>query len=101
MLQVCVDFRDEVDELHSFLKTLVPADWRSETGFMQWTPWDVVAHLHYFDLVSMQALKGEEVFAPQRDDLARGRLGGNGGCRGVHRSLLAESPVTCNKRLDQ
>ncbi|MEE2664355.1 MAG: TIGR03084 family metal-binding protein [Myxococcota bacterium] len=66
MLQVCADFREEVDEFHGFLQTLKPEDWRRETGFMQWTTWDVVAHLHYFDLVSTSSLEGEEAFAPER-----------------------------------
>ena len=66
MLQVCADFRDEVDELHGLLTSLKAEDWERETGFMQWTPWDVVAHLHYFDLVSSTALEGEEAFAPER-----------------------------------
>ena len=75
-LQVCEDFRDEVDELHGFLKGLSPQDWQRETGFMRWTPWDVVAHLHFFDLVSMQALGGEEAFAPHRDALVKELLAG-------------------------
>ena len=66
MLQVSVVFREEVDEFHGFLQTLKSQDWERETGFMQWTTWDVVAHLHYFDLVSMAALEGAEVFAPER-----------------------------------
>ena len=69
MLQVSVDFREEVDELHGFLQTLSPEDWDRETGFMQWTTWDVVAHLHYFDLVSMPALEGKEAFAKEREAL--------------------------------
>lgn len=69
MLQVAIDFRDEVDELHGFLQTLSPDDWDRETGFMCWTPWDVVAHLHYFDLVSRVALQGEEAFDPERKAL--------------------------------
>ncbi len=69
MLQVSVDFREEVDELHGFLQTLKPEDWSRETGFMQWTTWDVIAHLHYFDLVSMSALDGQEAFAPERASL--------------------------------
>jgi len=67
MLQVSVDLREEVDELHDFLLTLTPDDWKRETGFLEWTPWDVVAHLHYFDLVSMVALDGAEALAPERD----------------------------------
>jgi len=77
VLQVAVDFRDEVDDLYAFLRTLEPHDWQRETGFMNWTPWDVVAHLHYFDRVSLAALGGEEAFAPERDALfsaiAKGR----------------------------
>ncbi len=69
MLQVGVDFRNEVDELHDFLKTLKSEDWDRETGFMHWTPWDVVAHLHFFDLVSMVSLEGREAFAKERDAL--------------------------------
>ncbi|MBT38053.1 MAG: TIGR03084 family protein [Deltaproteobacteria bacterium] len=66
MLQVSLDFRDEVDELCAFLEVLKPEDWNRETGFMQWTPWDVIGHLHYFDLVSLVALEGEEVFQQER-----------------------------------
>jgi len=66
VLQVSVVFREEVDEFHGFLQTLKSQDWERETGFMQWTTWDVVAHLHYFDLVSMAALEGAEAFAPER-----------------------------------
>jgi uncharacterized protein (TIGR03084 family) len=69
LLQVSVDFRDEVDELHGFLQKLSAEDWDRETEFMRWTPWDVVAHLHYFDLVSLVSLEGEEAFAPERKAL--------------------------------
>jgi len=66
MLQVCADLRKEVDEFHGFLQTLKPEDWDRETGFMQWTPWDVVAHLHYFDLVSMAALEGKDALGEEK-----------------------------------
>ena len=69
MLPVSVDFRDEVDELHGFLQTLEPELWERETGFLGWTPWDVVAHLHYFDRVSQVSLEGEAAFAPERQAL--------------------------------
>ena len=69
MLQVSVDFREEVDEFHGFLQTLKSEDWDRETGFMEWTPWDVVAHLHYFDRVSLVSLEGEEAFACERKAL--------------------------------
>jgi uncharacterized protein (TIGR03084 family) len=69
VLQVSGDFREEVDEFYGFLKTLEPDAWERETQFNQWTPWDVVAHLHYFDLVSRVSLEGESSFAPERDGL--------------------------------
>jgi uncharacterized protein (TIGR03084 family) len=69
MLQESVDLLAEADDLHGFLRTLDPADWERETGFMSWTPWDVVAHLHFFDRVSLLALEGREVFATRRDEL--------------------------------
>ncbi len=72
MLQVSSDLREEVDELHGLLQTLKPTDWDRKTGFMQWTPWDVVAHLHFFDLVSMVSLEGEEAFASERKSLMAG-----------------------------
>ena len=69
MLQESLDLIAEADELRVFLETLAPADWETETRFMQWTPWDVVAHLHFFDQVSLVALEGREAFAVERDAL--------------------------------
>jgi uncharacterized protein (TIGR03084 family) len=69
VLQESLDFRAEADELHHFLGTLEPEDWGSPTGFMHWTPWDVVAHLHFFDRVSLWALEGEERFTARRKAL--------------------------------
>ncbi|HIF96182.1 MAG TPA: TIGR03084 family protein [Myxococcales bacterium] len=71
MLQESMDLLAEVEEFHLFLQTLDEDDWERPTGFMNWTPWDVVAHLHYFDLVSQTALEGEEPFKVRRDALIR------------------------------
>jgi len=76
LLPISQDFKAEVDDLHTFLETLSPEDWERETGFMEWTPWDVVAHLHYFDLVSMVSLEGEEAFAAERKALIDGIVEG-------------------------
>jgi uncharacterized protein (TIGR03084 family) len=88
LLQEATDFRAEADELHSFLCTLSESDWSRPTTFQRWTPWDVVAHLHLYDEVSLASLAGEEAFAAQRAvlvgaiargvtnaDLARERFG--------------------------
>ena len=69
MMQESQDLIDEMEEFHAFLQTLSEEDWDTPTLFMDWTPWDVVAHLHYFDLVSMAALQGEEQFANTQKEL--------------------------------
>jgi uncharacterized protein (TIGR03084 family) len=66
MLQESLDLRAEADELHAFLKTLGDADWERPTPFLGWTPWDVVAHLHFFDRVSVLALTDADAFAARR-----------------------------------
>jgi uncharacterized protein (TIGR03084 family) len=71
MLQESRDLLAEVDDLHGFLQTLEPGDWSAPTAFLGWTPWDVVAHLHTFDLVSLASLAGEAAFAVERDALIR------------------------------
>ena len=69
MLQESQDLLAEAEELHGLLQTFDAADWQRPTGFMSWTPWDVVAHLHFFDLVSLVSLEGEEPFVKRRDEL--------------------------------
>ena len=66
MLQESLDLCAEADELHAFLKTLGDEDWGRPTAFLGWTPWDVVAHLHFFDRFSLLALQGEAAFAAKR-----------------------------------
>jgi uncharacterized protein (TIGR03084 family) len=83
VLQEATDFRAEADELHAFLCTLGDRDWSRPTAFQRWTPWDVVAHLHLYDQVSLASLAGEAAFAAQRDRLA-GAIG-----RGVSNADLA------------
>ena len=72
-LQEAVDFRSEADELHAFLATLAERDWSRPTTFQRWTPWDVVAHLHLYDRVSLASLAGEVAFAQERNELV-GRI---------------------------
>jgi uncharacterized protein (TIGR03084 family) len=73
MLQEASDFRAEADELHGFLATLDDRDWSRPTTFQRWTPWDVVAHLHLYDKVSLASLAGPDAFAKERDALV-GRI---------------------------
>jgi len=71
MLQESIDLRAEADGLHAFLLTLDESDWSRPTQFQGWTPWDVVAHLHFFDEMSLAALAGEAAFAARRDSLLK------------------------------
>lgn len=76
MLQVSQDLRDEADELHALLGGLGADDWAKPTAFKRWTPWDVVAHLHFFDRVSLLALTDPEAFAVERTAVAEGLAAG-------------------------
>jgi uncharacterized protein (TIGR03084 family) len=71
VLQESRDLRAEAEELHAFLETLRDDDWSRPTGFLGWTPWDVVAHLHFFDEVSLLSLEGRDPFVRRRDELVR------------------------------
>jgi len=71
MLQESLDLRAEADEFHAFLQRLEPEDWERPTLFKQWTPWDVVAHLHFFDHVSVLAMKDVEGFGAARAALIK------------------------------
>jgi len=69
MLQVATDLRAEADELHAFLATLSEDEWSRTTPFLGWNTWDVVAHLHFFDQVSLLALTDADAFAARRKGL--------------------------------
>jgi len=92
MLQESLDLRAEADELHAFLETLDDDDWRRPTGFLGWTPWDVVAHLHYFDRFSLLALAGEEAFATKRKHFVESIGAGLGNAEIARRELGRLSP---------
>ena len=69
MLQEAADLLAEAEDLHGFLATLTEDDWRRPTTFKSWTPWDVVAHLHMFDAVSLLAVEGGEPSVARRAEL--------------------------------
>jgi uncharacterized protein (TIGR03084 family) len=66
MLAVAKDLMAEAAELHAFLETLGEADWQTPTLFKAWTPWDVLAHLHYSDEAALEALEGAAALAERR-----------------------------------
>ncbi len=79
MLQESLDLRAEADELHAFLTILSEDDWGRVTPFLGWTPWDVVAHLHFFDRVSLLSLTDADAFAERRVQLIRKMAAGVSG----------------------
>jgi len=76
MFQEVDDLREEGKELDSLLGSLGEADWARPTPFKQWTPFDVVGHLHYSDRCAVASLKGREAFqtetAAMRSVIERG-----------------------------
>jgi uncharacterized protein (TIGR03084 family) len=92
MLQESVDLLAEAEELHDFLRTLDEADWSRETGFSSWTPWDVVAHLHFFDLVSLLSLEAGDAFIERRNELIGRMTKGETTSQIAQRELGALSP---------
>lgn len=98
MKQICDDFRAEVDYLYSVFRTLPNEIWTQKTAFMEWTPWDVIAHLHLFDLVGMKSAEGRDAFGKERDRLAVSFDKGNGhqtvareNCAGLGASELLDA----------
>ena len=89
MLQESLDLRAEADELRAFLETLRDDDWSKVTPFLGWTPWDVVAHLHFFDRVSLLALTDEEAFFAARKELIQAMSSGKTGAE-VTRAELGQ-----------
>lgn len=62
MFQEVEDLKAEGVALQSLLDRLDAADWARPTPFKQWTPWDVVAHLHLSDQWAVASLQGPQAF---------------------------------------
>ncbi|MEY4675994.1 MAG: hypothetical protein RLZZ470_501 [Pseudomonadota bacterium] len=62
MQAICQDLLDEYQALAGLCDSLTPAQWQSSTHFYQWTPWDEIAHLCYFDETGLQAATDPEGF---------------------------------------
>ena len=69
MLEQARDRREEGVALHAFLETLAAADWQRTTPFKQWTPHEVVAHLHMFDRMSLLALDAPADYLQAAEEL--------------------------------
>ncbi len=109
MLQESLDLHAEADELRDFLATLGADDWAKPTLFMKWTPWDVVAHLHFFDHLSLLALTDEDAFAAKRKDMIASFMKGETNAELARREfgplepgdLLERWHATCREMADQ
>ena len=62
MFQEVEDLKAEGIALQSLLAGLTGTDWARPTPFKQWTPWDVVAHLHLSDQWAVASLQGPQAF---------------------------------------
>jgi uncharacterized protein (TIGR03084 family) len=57
------DLRAEYAALAALCRTLTPEQWRAQTAFYGWTPWDEIAHLCFFDETGLLAATDAAAFA--------------------------------------
>ena len=62
MEKVTQDILDAVLDLNKILESLTDEEWKSPTAFKQWTPEEVVAHLFYFDRITVYSIDFPEKF---------------------------------------
>ncbi len=93
MLQESTDLLAEAEALHGFLGGLRETDWSRPTAFKNWTPWDVVAHLHFYDRVALLALQGREAFAGRRDALVKEMIAGTSNAEMARREFAELAPA--------
>ena len=62
MEKVTQDILDSVLDLNKILESLTDEEWKSPTAFKQWTPEEVVAHLFYFDRMTVYSIDFPEKF---------------------------------------
>lgn len=77
-IQQITDLRAEAEELHRLLTTLADTDWDRPTQFKQWTPNDIVQHLHIADKMAMLSATDEVGYDALTADIAAKRAQGLG-----------------------
>lgn len=77
MQDLCTDLLAEYRDLAALCTTLSTEQWRAPSAFYDWSAWDEVAHLAYFDETGLQATTDAPAFA--RDAAELGRLMARGG----------------------
>lgn len=71
MQAMAQDLLDEYQSLAALCQTLTPAQWQTPTQFYNWTPWDEIAHLCYFDETGLQAATDADAFNQAAQPLAK------------------------------
>ena len=62
MEKITQDIMDAILDLNEILKSLTDEEWKSPTTFKQWTPEEVVAHLFYFDRMTVYSVNFPDKF---------------------------------------
>jgi len=72
----CTDLLAEYMQLAALAERLTPEQWRRNTPFHGWTPWDEIAHLCFFEEAGILAATDPEAFTANatelREQLRRG-----------------------------
>jgi uncharacterized protein (TIGR03084 family) len=71
MLEQASDFRDESEALYRLLSSLSDDDFNAPTQFKQWTPNDVLGHLHIWNWAADLSLNDEDSFPVFMKDVMR------------------------------
>ena len=66
-------FEAEGADVNALLAQLEPDDWHRQTGFKDWTVWDVVAHLHFTDHMGITTIAGPQPFNALMADIGKSR----------------------------
>jgi len=86
MKPTCDDLRAEYHELADFCDRLTPEQWRLRTDFYDWTPFDEVAHLCFFDETALKSATDPAAFEQDTATLNR-RLGAGEEISAIARSV--------------
>jgi uncharacterized protein (TIGR03084 family) len=76
MKELCADLLAEYSQLAALAEALTPRQWVQKTPFYDWTPWDEIAHLCYFDQTGMLAATDPEAFTAETAELMKQLVSG-------------------------
>ncbi|MDB5875198.1 MAG: hypothetical protein JWQ07_4640 [Ramlibacter sp.] len=71
MRQISSDLLGEYHALADLCETLPPEQWHLRTDFYDWTPWDEIAHLVFFDEAGLQAATDPQRFGVEKRALEK------------------------------